>query len=102
MVKLSGQLKAPQATQDWIQGVVANISQIEVELDLLRKLQPPSERYVAFDQALDASLDAYNAGVTELNKALTAADADGIAAAAEKMNAAIDQYKAALKMMPPA
>ena len=41
VVKLSGQLKAPQATQDWIQGVVANISQIEVELDLLRKLQPP-------------------------------------------------------------
>lgn len=98
---LSTALSNPQDTEDWLQGLSKNITQSNVQLDLLRQLKPPSERYVEFDTALDASLDEYIAALDQLTSALAAADAAQITEAGTQLAAAGESFQAAAALMPP-
>lgn len=101
LASLSAALSNPQDTEDWLQGLSGNISQANIQLDLLRGLTPPAERYVEFDKALDASLDEHIAALDELTSALQAADTALIREAGIHLSEAGKLFQAAAALMPP-
>ncbi len=98
---LNDSLSRPQATDDWIRGIQTTLGQVKVRLDLLQKLNPPAERYVAFDKGLDAALGEYLVGIDELSRGLDAADTALIQSAAAKLAAAGVSFRSASALMPP-
>jgi hypothetical protein len=101
LASLSAALSNPQDTEDWLNGLSGNISQANIQLDLLRGLTPPAERYVEFDKALDASLNEHIAALDELTTALQAADTALIREAGIHLSEAGELFQAAVALMPP-
>lgn len=99
--KIGVQLNDPRATDDYIKGLTGSITSLQTQLDLLRRLSPPSEKYLAFDTALDASLADYQTGLTELQSGLQSADVEVIRSAGTKLSAAQAAFKTASATLPP-